>query len=275
MRSAKRSSLSPLLRLLAAILFGVLFLPSPAHAAGTVTLKERNPTELEGGKWKLFMTMDYGGVPHLAHMAMVFSFTPTMLYERSLLDKTGDKPVLTRLPLQNQQPINKSIDVGFADASGKIFKITKFDFVIRRDHGFEAGEYDLKITRSDDGVQMGQILKVVLQGDNPIVDRRAIVFAGEKKKKKDDEKKDDKAGDKKDDKAGTGEGGEKSAPGEKTPEGDKAAGDPTGDEAPPPVPPKQGGCGCRVDASAKLGSPALAVLGLGLVVAARRRRRAV
>src|SRR4029078_2890110 len=130
---------------------------------------------------------------------MLFSFTATMLYERSLLDKTGDKPQLTRLPLSNQQPIFVDQDVGFAEASGQVFKITKFDFVIRRDRGFEAGEYDLKITRKDDGAQMGQTIRVTLKRDNPIVDRRAIVFAGERpKKKKDDADKKDAAGDKKD-----------------------------------------------------------------------------
>jgi MYXO-CTERM domain-containing protein len=276
MPSAQPLSLSRLLRLLAAAAFGVLFLVRPAYAAGTVSLKDREPTEVDG-KWELFMTVDYGGIPHLPHIPMLFSFTPTMLYERSLLDKTGDKPQLTRMPLSNQQAINESIDVGFADASGKVFKITKFDFLIRRDHGFEAGEYDLKITRVDDGVQMGQTIKLILKGDNPIVDRRAIVFAGEKpKKKKDgdadkkkdgdaDKKKDDATADKKDDAAA-----------DKKDEGDKAAGDPTADpNAPPPVPPKQGGCGCRVDGSAPLpAGGALVSLGLGVLLAARRRRRA-
>src|SRR6185369_15576207 len=115
-----------------------------------------------------------------------------VLYERSLTDKSPEKPVLTRMPLQNQQPINESMDVGFSDASGKIFKVTKFDFVIRREHGFEAGEYDLKIKRTDDGVQMGQTIRIILKGDNPVVDRRAIVFAGDGKKKPDEKKADAK-----------------------------------------------------------------------------------
>jgi MYXO-CTERM domain-containing protein len=271
MRSAKRSSFFRLLQLLAAVVFGAIFLAGPAHAAGTVTLKERDPTEVDG-KWKLFMTMDYGGIPHLPHIPMLFSFTATVLYERSLLDKTGDKPQLTRLPLSNQQAINVDTDVGFADASGKVFKITKFDVVIRRDHGFEAGEYDLKITRKDDGAQMGQTIKVTLKGDNPIVDRRAIVFAGEKKKKKDDADKKDAAGDKKDQPA-AGDKKDEPAAGDKKDEGDQSAGDPTGDGAPPPVPPKQGGCGCHVGATAPLGLPSLAVLGLGGLLVARRRRR--
>src|ERR1700730_10187394 len=112
------------------------------------------------------MTIDYGSVPQIPHVPVIFSFQPTVLYERALLDKTGDKPQLNRIPLSNQQTINEGMDIGFADASGKVFKITKFDFVIKRDHGFEAGEYDLKIKREDDGVQLGQTLKLTLKGDH-------------------------------------------------------------------------------------------------------------
>ena len=55
-------------------------------------------------------------------------------------------------------------------------------FVIRRDHGFEAGEYDLKIKREDDGVQMGQTIHLILKGDNPVVDRRSMTFEAKSKK---------------------------------------------------------------------------------------------
>src|SRR5215468_9126262 len=175
---------SPLVLLGAALLGAILaLLPRPALAAGTVTLSSRELVE-EDGKWKLKMSIDFGGVPNLPHVPMIFGFTPTVLYERALTDKSPEKPVLNRMPLSNQQTINESMDVGFSDGTGKIFKITKFDFIIRRDHGFEAGEYDLKIKREDDGVQMGQVIHLVLKGDNPVVDRRAIIFAGDKPKKK-------------------------------------------------------------------------------------------
>jgi MYXO-CTERM domain-containing protein len=251
-----------LLRLIAAVVLGAIFLSRPAYAAGTVSLSTREPVESDG-KWKLNMSIDYGGIPHLPHIPMLFSFTPTALYERALTDKTGDKPIQNRIPLQNQQSINESIDVGFSDASGKVFKVTKFDFAIRRDHGFEAGEYDLKITRADDGVQMGQTIKLTLKGDNPVVDRRAITFAGEKKPKKDD-KKDDGADKKAADKPA------ESA--EAKPE-DKAEMPPEDPAGPPAVPPKQGGCGCRVGGAADTeeGGAALVLIGLGAALWARRR----
>ncbi|MCC6555394.1 MAG: MYXO-CTERM sorting domain-containing protein [Polyangiaceae bacterium] len=242
-------------------LVGALLAATPARAAGTVTIADRSPKE-DDGRWKLKMTINYGATPHLAHIPMIFSFTPTVHYERALTDQSPEKPILNRIPLQGQQSINENMDVGFSDGSGKIFNITKFDFVLRRDRGFEAGEYDLKITRTTDGVQMGQTFKITLQGDNPVIDRRAIVFAGgDKKKKKDEPKKEEKAEEK----------------AEETPEAPSPQETPPDippSEAPPPVEPKQGGCGCRVaGAGGSAGAAALAAAGLA-ALAARRRRRA-
>ena len=250
------------LLLLALSLLGFFLAPRVAHATGSVTLVSREPVEVDG-KWKLNMTIDYGGIPHLPHIPMLVVFTPTVHYDLSLTDKSPEKPVLLKIPLQNQQSINEGLDVGFSDASGKIFKVTKLDFVIRRDHGFEAGEYDLKLKREDDGVQLGQTLKLTLKGDNPVVDRRAMTFAGEKKSKKDvkkDEKKDEAQAD---------------APKENETPLENA--EPRPEDiapAPPPVDPKQGGCGCVVAGESAPGSAAaLAALAIGAAVTLRRRAR--
>jgi MYXO-CTERM domain-containing protein len=262
-----RSRLLVLARFLAAVLAFALpafvaFLPSVARAAGTVTVTDLQPKE-DDGKWKLKMSMNYGAAPPTAHIPMNFEFTPTVLYERTLTDQSPKTPVLNKRPLQNQTPINESMDVGFSDASGKLFTITKFDFTIKRDHGFEAGEYTLVITRTNDGTKMGQPLRLVLQGDNVVVDRRAMVFSGEKK----EPKKADASDPKKDDPA-------KADP---PPSGDPAEGD-TGSppvETPPATPPKQGGCGCRVADPSSGSASALAVLaGLAALGFRRRRRQA-
>lgn len=257
-----RPRLFALARFFAAFLFAALVIAAPAlaRAAGTVTVTDTKPKE-DDGRWKLKMTINYGGTPPTAHVPMLFTFTLTTLYERTLTDQSPNTPVLTRLPMQNQQPINESMDVGFSDASGKLFNITKFDFVIRRDHGFEAGEYTLKITRSSDGAQMGQVLKLTLQGENAVVDRRAIVFTGKK-----DEKKTDKAAASEEKK-------------DETPAADTPAESPEGPaqndtpvETPPAAPPKQGGCGCRVAGASDAGGGALVAL-LGLAALRYRRRR--
>jgi hypothetical protein len=164
------------MRMLATLAAVVLFAGSAA-AVGTVTITPKEVQEVDG-KWKINMSVNYGSTPILPHIPMIFEFTQTVHWERALTDKSPDKPVIVKTPLQNQQPINESMDVGFSDPMGKIFQTTKFDFLIRRDRGFEAGEYSLKIKRESDGVVMGQVQKLTLNGDNPIVDRRAIVFSG-------------------------------------------------------------------------------------------------
>jgi MYXO-CTERM domain-containing protein len=258
-----RTLLDPLARRAAlAVLVAVplVVVPHLAQAGGSVTLGSREVQE-EDGRWKLKMSIDYGSIPQLPHIPMIFSFTPVVLYERALTDKSPEKPVVNRMPLSNQQGINESMDVGFSDASGKVFKVTKFDFVIRRDHGFEAGEYDLKIKRQDDGGQMGQTIHLVLKGDNPIVDRRAIVFAGDKPKSKkvDPDKTEEKKDEGKKDE-------EKKDEGEKKDEEKKDGADV------PKVPPKQGGCGCEVAGDPASPARALWALGLAALVAGRRRR---
>jgi MYXO-CTERM domain-containing protein len=253
---------------MAFVLVAAALTPRAALAAGSVQVANLSPQENDG-RWKLQMTINYGGVPHLNHIPMLFIFTPTVLYERSLTDQSPERPIIIKMPLQNQQSINESMDVGFADASGKTFAITKFDFVIRRDRGFEAGEYKLEIKRAGDGVRVGNVMTLKLLGDNPIVDRRAIVFAGEKKKEKkaegtDAAKTSGEGTEKKEEPAA----GSSDAPAEDpaATEGSESA------EAPPPVEVKQGGCGCRVgpESASPFGILALA---LGAVLLALRLRR--
>lgn len=260
-----RSGFLAFARLCAAVFVLAIALLAPriARAGGTVTVTDASPKEDEG-KWKLKMTMNFGGVPPTAHIPMNFEFTPTVLYERSLTDASPKTPVLIKKPLQSQPAINESMDVGFSDASGKLFSITKFDFVIRRDHGFEAGEYNLVITRTSDGAKMGSGIRITLQGDNEIVDRRAMVFSGEKK----EPKKADAGDAKKDDPAPSGDA--------TPPPGEGETGDVPPVETPPATPPKQGGCGCRVadpSLSATDGALGLALVAGIALLAERRRRR--
>jgi MYXO-CTERM domain-containing protein len=276
MRSARSHAsgrLAAAVRLLAMafVLAAAALAPRPALAAGSVQVANLSPQENDG-RWKLQMTINYGGVPHLNHIPMLFIFTPTVLYERTLTDQSPERPIINKIPLQNQQAINESMDVGFADASGKTFAITKFDFVVRRDRGFEAGEYKLEIKRASDMARVGNVMTLKLLGDNPVVDRRAIVFAGDKKKEKKAESTD--AAKTSGDQAEKKEGEPAEAAGE-TPAEDPAASTEGSDPGaePPPVPPKQGGCGCRVGAEGT--SPlGLLALALGAALLAIRLRRA-
>jgi hypothetical protein len=105
---------------------------------------------------------------------MKFLFTKEMVFERALIDG-HDQPVLNRMALVNQMPSIESVDVDFADGSGKIFKGTRFDFSLSRDHGYEAGEYKVQV-RTSDGSDVGGAQHLTLNGDNPVVDRRAMTF---------------------------------------------------------------------------------------------------
>ncbi len=274
-----------LLRLLAVALAlaCVLLAPRAALAVGSVSVTSTAPEESDG-RWKLMMTIKLPAPPPIAHVPMIFTFDHKVEYERQLNDKSPDKPVLVKKALQNQTPNNEGMDVGFADASGKTFPLTKFDFVIRRDRGFEAGEYTLTIKRESDGATIGSPINLRLLGDNAVVDRRAMVFGtgkekdtkkvdaderntGKKGGAKDDGKKGDAKADAKGDAKDDGKKEEAAEPA--VPEAPVEA------PAPPPVAPKQGGCGCRVAGVPATDAGLVAALGaLGLALARRRSRRA-
>jgi len=248
----------------------LLLSPRAALALGTARVEQTKVTE-EDGKWKLKVTIDLGKVPDIAYVPMVFSFTPTMLYERNLTDESPTKATIIKKPLQNQPAINESMDVGFSNGTGESFKLTKFNFMVRRDRGIEAGEYTLEIRRVSDNATIGSKIKLVLDGDNPVIDRRAISFVGDTgKKKKDDKAAADKA-------AADKAAADKPADGETEPAATEPApaATPTTADGPDPVPPKQGGCGCEVAGEPSGAPAALLALALPLALVLRRRSLAV
>jgi MYXO-CTERM domain-containing protein len=140
-------------------------------ALGTFKLKSSEAQEVSGA-WHVYVTIELPKPPLTAHQTMKFNFTKTMAYERALIDGHNE-PVLNRQALQNQTPSIESLDVDFADPSGKIFKGTRFDFT--RNRGYEAGEYKVEV-KTTDGTTVGSTATLILKGDNPVVDRRAIAF---------------------------------------------------------------------------------------------------
>ena len=154
---------------------GMLLVTSVAAARGTVRLRSTSIDE-SNGTWKLKFTIDYGGRPPSAYIPMIFSFKPTMLYERSLTDQSPKTPVERRVPLQNQPAINLPMDVSFGDtSSGKIWRKTKFTIRLTRARDFQAGEYKLKVKLTRGGT-VGRPVTIRLRGKNKPVDRRAMVF---------------------------------------------------------------------------------------------------
>jgi MYXO-CTERM domain-containing protein len=240
----------------------ILLLPATALAFGTVNLKSTTIEEVDG-RWKLEMDINYGSQPPTGHIPFDFVFTLTNYYEFSITD-TDKEPVVRPKAMQNQQPAREGVDIDFADAKNKIWPRTKFQIAIKRDRGFEAGEYTLQIKRADDGAILGQPIHLRFNGKNKLIDRRAIVFSGPPAKVKPD--------------AGASSDSDAAAPDKKDEPAESKTNDtpPATDDTPKPpaVEPRPGshGCGCRMadQPVAPWAALALAVLGASLLVLRRR-----
>lgn len=244
------------------LLLGIGLLALPALAAGRAIWKQTKVKE-EDKSWKVSLEIHLQREPDLAHMPVRFAFTPTSYFERALVDGRKE-PVTREIPLQHQQPIIESMDVGFLDpGTGKTSKRTRFSFRVTRDRGFEAGRYEVKVVDARTDEDMGGTTTLTLEGENEVVDRRSMVF-------------DEKKPAAKSESAAT----ERAAAEEKelTPEDEEfwAGGKSAPEEKSAPLPPpahmqEKPGCGCRVAGAPS--APPLGLLGaLGLAILRRRRR---
>jgi len=252
------------------VALAALMMTTLAHGRGSVRVAKSTVNE-DDGTWRLKLTMNYGSMPHLAHVPMILSFKQTTLYERYLDDSTGDTPATRRVPVRNATSIDLPMDVGFADMSGKMFKITKFKFKLTREVGFEAGEYTMKVRLASGGA-LGRPVRLKLNGNNKAINRKSLAFGSPPAKKK-------------------SKSSEPAASEMPEPSGPMAAEDVGLDlsdipdisdeeearltaEAPPSEKPKQGGCGCGVvgePGPGQLGLWVLSAMMLGLVLLRRRR----
>jgi MYXO-CTERM domain-containing protein len=162
----------------------LLLVSAIALAAGRIewgnkTLKPRSDNQ----SWNIEIAIFLPKPPDVPSVPMRFIFEEKVAYERSIED--GDKHTTRKVPLEGKQPIIESVDVGFLDPrSGKIENRTKFTFKLHRDHGFECGEYKVTVRDARNDVVVGQPTTLIFGGENEEVDRRSVVFTGEKKKKK-------------------------------------------------------------------------------------------
>ncbi len=253
----------------------VLLLTEASWAVGSVTVANTEIQE-QDGRWRVKVTINLGSTPQLGHIPMIFSFTPVAIYERQLTDQSGEKPVMVRLNLTGQVAKNESMDVGFADVSGKLFALTKFDFVLKREREYEAGEYVMKVKRESDGAEIGKAITLKLKGDNKVIDRRAMDFTKTEKGEKGvamEKVPGDSASAKAQAEAQKKRAEEDEAAAKADPNLHDVDDETTAPATPPSAPPKQGGCGCvlaghRIDHEAWLAA-ALAI-GLGGVILRRR-----
>jgi len=245
----------------------VLLLSSSAFAYGRVQWKQTRVKENAVGtqsNWKLEMEVYLPKPPDFAHVPVKFEFKQSVYYER-FQDDTHPDPQVRKVPTPNSQEIIESVDLGFLDpGSGKIQSRTRFAFKITRAHGFDAGEYRVTIRNARTGAVLGTPVTLYLEGENEVIDRRAMVFA-DKNEKKDDEKKAEEEPAEDADQAGY-ESSENSMDYEEVTDEDQPL--------PPPEPLKsKRGCGCRtVGGDGSSGGAAALALLLGAGIVARRRR---
>ncbi len=249
----------------------LIVVAKPAYAGGSVRAENNGVMQEQDGTWTLKLTIDYGATPEIQFIPVDFTFVQTMLYERALTDEGGDKPIVTKKALQNQAPRTEGMDVKFSDGLGKVDRKTGFKVVLKRKDGFEAGEYELTLKKSDGGQQIGQKLKLVLNGDNPVVNRKSMNFGADTGRDDPSKVKSKALTDPPPAKDGEGSdsGSSGSSGADTTPASD--------DSKPGEVKPKQGGCGCEtVGASDRTLAWPLGLVTVAAVAlrASRRRQRA-
>lgn len=260
--SVGKIGFSPRRRIAWLLCLAVLGLAGSAAAQGRVVWKRTKLDEIDKA-WKLALEVHLNRAPDVAHVPIRFSFTPTVYFERALVDGRKE-PVIRQLPLEHQQPIIESQDVGFMDPrSAKTVSRTRFTFQITRDRGFEAGQYQVKVTDVRSGKDLAGGTTLTLNGENEVIDRRSVVF--DEKPKKDEKPKTEEA----------------AAPTENelSPEDDAfwAGGSRAPEEKTAPLPPPahlqdRPGCGCRMASPEGSAAAGLALGALALALAARRRR---
>jgi MYXO-CTERM domain-containing protein len=252
-------------RLLAwACLLTVFLVAAVATAARiqwkSTQLQEKKITDDES-RWHIELTIFLDRAPDFANMPVKFEFKETAAQER-YMEGESDKIKTRTVPLSTTQPIIESVDLGFLDPStGSIQKRTKFAFDISRAHGFEAGDWEVKITDGRNGAHLGSA-RLKLVGENKVIDRRTMTFTGSVKKKDKDGEADGSADSKKKDEGAAAMPGQEDDtdwPEEKS-------------NKPRPVEPKRG-CGCRVAGQETDSKPVGAWLGLALGGAWMLRRR--
>ncbi len=266
----------------------VLWVATLAFAAGRIEWASKNiKPRSDGNSWNIDLKIYMPRPPDVPTLPMRFSFDQKVYYERAMVD--GDKLITRDVPMVGKQPLVESVDVGFLDpGTGKIESRTRYTFKIHRDHGFDCGEYVVTVKDSRTNATIGQPTRIILGGQNEVIDRRSIVFSGEKKKEKpkegasgseagsesksadgaDSQDKKEEADPKKEDSSSELE----EPPADETGAADDTA---AADEPQGEIKTKPGGCSCRVVGSPETESPwllAFSALGTGLYLARRRRR---
>lgn len=247
----------------------VLLMATPA-LADRISWKKTKINE-SNEAWLVEIEMHLSRPPDIAHVPMQFTFKPDVYYERTLVDGK-DGPQLRKVPLENKQPLIETVDMGFLDPrSGKIQSRTRFSFKLTRERGFDAGEYKVEVRNKRNNRKIGGEQRLILDGENEVIDRRSMVF--------DTAKADEKAADKREaeNKAAQEEYEQREDPNsDEFWEGGPEEPEPQDEALPPPahMQDRPGACGCRIPGEPSApGTPAWLLLGVAAVLWRRRGAR--
>lgn len=260
-----------------AVALMVLLLSAFAFAAGRIEWANKKiKATSDNNSWKIELKVYLPRAPDVPSVPTKFVFLQTVYFERSMVD--GDKLLVRDVPMEGKQPVVESVDIGFLDPrTGKIENRTQFSFKLHRDHGFECGRYKVTVRDARNDSVIGQPTEITLDGENEVIDRRSLVFSGEKKKKvdstggagdakKDEKKAEDAEAKKSEEPAAAAEPGP-----EPEPANDEAGEDDAVDAE--KVKTKPGGCGCRVPGQARASQTSLGLFGLATALLLTRRLR--
>jgi MYXO-CTERM domain-containing protein len=247
----------------ALLALAVILLAASAWAMGSAQWKSTKIQEVDES-WKVEVTLRLNRAPDTSLIPMRFSFTQIAYYERALVDN-HEGPVRRSVPLSNKQPMIESVDVGFLDpGTGKLENRTRFSFRVTRARGYEAGEYEVQIKDARSDQNIGNKQRLIFEGDNEVIDRRAMDFSEQKKPKKEEKVEEEPKQTTREyspDDPAFWEGGPKEP-------------EPKEEDRPPPASMREGGCGCRVtDGSSGSNLVAVLALAFGLGLVLRRRAR--
>ncbi len=159
----------------------ILLVARGALAGGVFTLRTPDVQE-HNGEWHIKVRIDLARPPSMMHTPMRFTFSKEVVDERAIMSN-GAEPVHHRNVLDTPAKQIVGMDVDFADATGRVFKSTVFEFdLARKDGYFEAGEYQVTLNGPDGDI--GGAAKLVLRGDNPPIYRGEMNFNDDKTAKK-------------------------------------------------------------------------------------------
>src|SRR3984885_13969078 len=107
-----------------------LLVSTAAFAGGNFTIKTTEAPE-SSGEWHIKVRIALPRAPPMMHTPMRFTFSKEAVDERAIMQKGAD-PQHHRVVLETAAKQIVSMDVDFADPSGKVFKSTYFEFDLQR-----------------------------------------------------------------------------------------------------------------------------------------------